>query len=324
MAKPRDPAFIAQGLCESLAERNADILDGVMSVHMQVTMATHFDVESAMLGERREHVIEEPDPAIEFGATAAIEIDEDGNIGLTGLAVKAGLSGFCHGVNHKLFGANTRWPLGERSEACHLSSMSSSPVSSPALEVLLSRASTDHLNAPAPDKEQIGRILSAGLRAPDHGKIRPWRYIVIKGKHRAEFAEQVVRAMLSADPEVPEKKIAKRRQRFSEMPMTIALVMALDPQSKIPVQEQELSVGAGAMNVLNALHAEGFGGFWVSSDFAEEPCFREALGLGDAQRLAGFLFVGTPDKPVHGSKRPDISDYMAFWKSEPVRFEADK
>ncbi|WP_438382312.1 nitroreductase [Asaia sp. BMEF1] len=202
--------------------------------------------------------------------------------------------------------------------------MSSAHPSPSALDVLLSRASTDHLSAPAPDKAQIARILSAGLRAPDHGKIRPWRYIVIKGKHRAEFAEQVVKAMISADPEVPEKKIAKRRQRFSEMPMTIALVMALDPESKIPIQEQELSVGAGAMNVLNALHAEGFGGFWVSSDFAGQPCFRDALGLSDAQRLAGFLFVGTPDKPVQGSKRPDIEDFMGLYKGEPVKFGADQ
>ncbi|WP_025885540.1 nitroreductase family protein [Asaia prunellae] len=202
--------------------------------------------------------------------------------------------------------------------------MSSAPPSSPALEVLLSRASTDHLTAPAPDKVQIARILSAGLRAPDHGKIRPWRYIVIKGKHRAEFAEQVVKAMISVDPEVPEKKIAKRRERFSEMPMTIALVMALEPKSKIPVQEQEMSVAAGAMNVLNALHAEGFGGFWVSGDFADQPCFREALGLSETHRLAGFLFVGTPDKPVEGSKRPDIDNFMGFYKGEPVKFEADR
>ncbi|GAB6854215.1 nitroreductase family protein [Asaia astilbis] len=202
--------------------------------------------------------------------------------------------------------------------------MSSAPETPSALDVLLSRASTDQLGLPAPDKGQIARILSAGLRAPDHGKIRPWRYIVIKGKNRAGFAEKVVEAMLAADPEVPEKKIAKRRQRFSEMPMTIALVMALNPQSKIPVAEQELSVGAGAMNVLNALHAEGFGGFWVSSDFAEQACFRDALGLTETQRLAGFLFVGTPEKPVGGSKRPDIQDYMAVYKGEPVKFEADQ
>ncbi|GBQ14829.1 nitroreductase family protein [Swaminathania salitolerans] len=202
--------------------------------------------------------------------------------------------------------------------------MTSAPSAPSALDVLLSRASTDHLVAPAPDKAQIARILSAGIRAPDHGKIRPWRYVVIKGKHRAAFAELVVRAMIAADPEVPEKKIQKRRERFSEMPMIIALVMALRPEGKIPLDEQKLSVGAGAMNVLNALHAEGFGGFWVSSDFAGEEVFRAGLGLEGAQTLAGFLFVGTPEKPVTGSKRPDIEDYMAIWKGEPVAFGADR
>ena len=269
-------------------------------------------------------MVEKTYAAIEVGLTASVEVDRNGDIGLTRLADNAGLSGVCHDAKHKLFVANRRWPLGEPAGTCHLSCMSSAPASSPALDVLLSRASTDHLSAPAPDKEQIARILSAGLRAPDHGKIRPWRYIVIKGKHRAEFAEQVVKAMGALDPDVPQKKIEKRRQRFSEMPMIVALVMALEPDGKIPVLEQELSVGAATMNVLNALHAEGFGGFWVSSDFADQPCFREALGLTGTQSLAGFLFVGTPDKPVHGAKRPDIADYMAVWKGEPVSFGADK
>lgn len=324
MAETGDAPLVAKGLSKGFAKRNADILDRMMAIDMQIAMAAHFEIESTMLCQSGQHMIEKADPTIEFGLPGAIQIDGNGDIGLTGLAVNAGLSGVCHTLFHKLFGANTRWPLGETRGTCHLSPMSSAHASPSALDVLLSRASTDHLSAPAPDKAQIARILSAGLRAPDHGKIRPWRYIVIKGKHRAEFAEQVVKAMVSADPEVPEKKIAKRRQRFSEMPMTIALVMALDPESKIPLQEQELSVGAGAMNVLNALHAEGFGGFWVSSDFAGQPCFRDALGLSDAHRLAGFLFVGTPDKPVQGSKRPDIEDFMGFYKGEPVRFGADQ
>lgn len=195
--------------------------------------------------------------------------------------------------------------------------------SAAALEVLLSRASTDHLVAPAPDKQQIARILSAGLRAPDHGKMRPWRYIVIKGKHRAAFAEMVIDAMRAVDPDVPGKKVEKRRQRFSEMPMIVALGMHLAPKAKIPVAEQEMAVAAGAMNVLNALHAGGFGGFWVTGEFMNEPGFLAAIGLGTSDRLAGFLFVGTPEKGPPEARRPDIEDYAAFWKGEPVTFRAD-
>ncbi|AQS89199.1 oxidoreductase [Neoasaia chiangmaiensis NBRC 101099] len=192
-----------------------------------------------------------------------------------------------------------------------------------ALAFLLSRSSTDHLVEPAPDKAQIAAILSAGLRAPDHGKMRPWRYIVVKGKHRRPFAELVTRAMKSVDPDVPQKKIEKRLHRFSEMPMIIALGMHIEPGGKIPVIEQEMSAAAGVMNVLNALHAEGFGGFWVTGEFADDPEFLATIGLNPPDRLAGFLFVGTPERAVREARRPDISDYMAFWKSEPVSFGAE-
>ncbi|WP_264815329.1 nitroreductase family protein, partial [Acidomonas methanolica] len=195
---------------------------------------------------------------------------------------------------------------------------------SPTLSFLLSRVSCDALAEPAPDKHQIAAILSAGLRAPDHGKLRPWRYVVIKGKRRAQFAELVVRAMRAVEPDISEKKIEKRFHRFSEMPMTVVLGMHLEESGKIPVSEQEASVAAGAMNVLNALHAEGFGGMWVSGDYMNEPEFRSALGLGDSDRIAGFIFVGTPTKTPHMPRRPEIEDYMAFWTGEPVSFRADK
>ncbi|CAI9119582.1 nitroreductase family protein [Brytella acorum] len=192
------------------------------------------------------------------------------------------------------------------------------------LDFLLSRASTDHLIEPAPEKAQLAVILSAALRAPDHGKLRPWRYVVIKGKRRQEFAELVVAAMRRTTPDVPQKKIEKRFQRFSEMPMTIALGMHIQPDGKIPVAEQELAVGAAAMNVLNALHAEGFGAMWVTGEYSDDPQFLAALGFASPHRIAGFLFVGTPEKGPSQTHRPDVEDYMAIWKGEPVSFGADK
>jgi len=191
------------------------------------------------------------------------------------------------------------------------------------LDFLLSRASTDNLVEPTPKGEQLRNILSAGLRAPDHGRMRPWRYTVIKGKHREAFAQVVLEAMERQEPDAPSAKKEKRRDRFSNMPMAIALGMHIVPDGKIPVIEQEMSVAAGAMNVLNALHAEGFGGVWVTGPFCEDRALLESLGLKDPHRLAGFLFVGTPEKPVEGRKRPDIEEYMAVWKGEPITFDAD-
>nr|WP_048846950.1 nitroreductase [Tanticharoenia sakaeratensis] len=192
-----------------------------------------------------------------------------------------------------------------------------------ALEALLSRASCDDLVDPAPDGAMLETILSAGLRAPDHGKLRPWRYVVIEGEHRAAFADLVLKGMRARDPDVPQKKLEKRRKRFGETPMTIALGMHLRPDNKIPLAEQEAAVSAGVMNVLNALHLAGFGGLWVTGDVADDPGVCEALGFAPPHRLAGFLFVGTPEETPR-SKRADIEDYMAVWKGKPVRFGADK
>ncbi|MCX8667482.1 nitroreductase [Acetobacteraceae bacterium B3987] len=192
------------------------------------------------------------------------------------------------------------------------------------LNVLLDRSSTGDLVAPAPQGDVLARILSAGLRAPDHGHLCPWRYVVITGDARSVFAEHVVAAVARQEPEAPEKKREKRRKRFSETPMIIALGMHLRPEHKVPVMEQEMAVAAGTMNVLNALHMEGFGGVWVSGAFCEDRSLLSQLGLEAPHRLAGFLLVGTPEKPDRSHARPDIGDYMAFWDGRsPIAFGAD-
>lgn len=202
--------------------------------------------------------------------------------------------------------------------------MTQVPSVSP-LELLLERSSTGDLIAPAPQGDVLARILSAGLRAPDHGHLCPWRYVVIAGEARSAFAEHVVAAVTRQEPDAPEKKREKRRRRFSETPMIIALGMHLRPEHKVPVMEQEMAVAAGAMNVLNALHMEGFGGVWVSGGFCEDRSLLSQLGLEAPHRLAGFLLVGTPEKPERAHGRPEIGDYMAFWTgSEPVTFGADE
>lgn len=212
-------------------------------------------------------------------------------------------------------------------------------ASSAALNFLLSRASTDALVLPAPEGAQLARILSAGLCAPDHGKIRPWRYVVIsdaaaKGTKLA-FAHKIMEAVARQEPDLPEKKKEKRLHRFASAPAIIALGMALEPEHKTPIWEQKMSIGAGAMNILNALHMEGFGGVWISGPFCEDPFLAENLGLkipdhtadsaSEPSFLAGFLLIGTPESGQKARKRADIAGYMSCWKPEShVSFGADK
>ncbi|MCE0745191.1 nitroreductase [Acetobacter sicerae] len=193
-----------------------------------------------------------------------------------------------------------------------------------ALESLLSRSSTDALTKPAPKGEELEAILSAVMRAPDHGKLRPWRLVVVKGDARVKLAEKIVESMkrLHADPDP--KKLEKRYKRFSTMPMTIVLGMHLRPDDKIPLLEQELAVGAAGMNLLNALHAAGYGAVWVTGDVAYDAVLAEELGFPAPHALAGFFFVGTPEKKDHETKRRPVEPYVAHWTGEPVSFDADK
>lgn len=193
-----------------------------------------------------------------------------------------------------------------------------------ALETLLSRASADTLVKPAPKGEELETILSTAMRAPDHGKLRPWRMALVRGDARLALAERVVASMKRLDPNVPEQKIEKRRTRFSTMPLTIVLGMHLRPEDKIPLLEQQLAVGAAAMNILNALHAEGYGGLWVSGDIAYDPELATELGFPPPHALAGFIFVGTPEKDRETPKRRSVAPYVADWTGAPASFEADK
>lgn len=192
------------------------------------------------------------------------------------------------------------------------------------MDMLLSRASTDRLKDPAPSPSQLTQILSTAMRAPDHGRLQPWRYVVIEGDDRPALAERIVASMARVEPEAPTAKIEKRRSRFSTMPMIIALGMHLRPEHKIPLWEQEMCVAAGAMNILNALHATGFGGVWVSGALVDDAVLAADLGLAAPARLVGFLFVGTPDGPLHTPKRADPELFTARWHGHPVTFGADK
>ena len=189
------------------------------------------------------------------------------------------------------------------------------------MDMLLTRASTDRLQDPAPAPAQLMDILATAMRAPDHGRLQPWRYVVIAGEDRPALAERIVASMARVEPEAPAAKIEKRRSRFSTMPMIIALGMHLRPEHKIPLWEQEMCVAAGAMNILNALHATGFGGVWVSGALVEDSILAADLGLS---KLAGFLFVGTPDGAQHTPKRADPALFTAHWHGQPVTFGADK
>lgn len=195
------------------------------------------------------------------------------------------------------------------------------------MDVLPSRASASVLRDPAPAGRVLEQILEAGLRAPDHGRLRPWHFVLIRDAARLAWAATVLAAMRARDPDVPQALLDRQLARLASVPLIIALRMRLAAAHRTPEIEQTLSVGAAAMNMLNALHALGFGGIWVTGPNSYDPAIVAALGLAPTDRLAGFLYAGTPAEPRSVPRRlPSTSisvNGQASRRRAPMRSEED-
>ncbi len=181
------------------------------------------------------------------------------------------------------------------------------------LETLLSRTSVSALVDPAPSGDALELILRTGLCAPDHGRLAPWRYVLVRGAARARLADVVEEALRRRDPDATAPMIEKQRGKFLRAPLIIALGARIRTDHKVPASEQMLAVAAGAMNLLNAIHATGFGAIWVTGANAYDPAVAAALGLHAPDCLAGFLFVGTPSARPAPAARPQLADHVLDW-----------
>jgi len=187
------------------------------------------------------------------------------------------------------------------------------------IDALITRRSMKFLRAPAPKPDELDRILQAAVRAPDHGALRPWRFALIRGEAIGRLADLAIGALKRAgDKRMTPEKEKSTREWLAAVPLLIALAYRIDHDNpKVPEQEQTLSAGAAAMNILNAVHMLGYGAFWSTGlgSYLEEV--QTALGFDPLEyRFLGYLAVGTPACAVPQANRPDPAAFVSEWTGQ--------
>lgn len=183
------------------------------------------------------------------------------------------------------------------------------------LDYLLHRRSTPHglLGTPAPSTNEISTILTAAARVPDHGKMNPWYFITFQGDNKDKIKPLLEAAYKTEDPSASAAKIELEGERFDRAPLVIA-VISRARKGKHPLWEQYLSAGAACQNLCLAANALGYGTHWLSEWYAFNDNFRASLGLDDRDNVAGFIYIGTPDKMPEERDRPDLIHITTNWK----------
>lgn len=181
------------------------------------------------------------------------------------------------------------------------------------IAALLSRESCWPLVEPGPREAELDLIFDAALRAPDHGRLRPWRFVCIRGTARAELGKVLVELVAAREPDKPRSVHEHRRQRAHAAPVIVALGAAISTDTAIPEIKQLLSAGAAAMNMLNAIHALGYGGFWVTGVDTYDPLLHRALDFEPSDRLLGFLFIGSRQSHELTAERPSRAEHVREW-----------
>lgn len=163
-----------------------------------------------------------------------------------------------------------------------------------ALTALHTRLSIPRLSEPGPDAAQIDLLLRAALRAPDHGVLRPWRFLVLQGEQRHQLAEIFVAAQLLDDPSSDLAVLDKVRSNPLRAPTVLVAVAETDPGNRVPVIDQVMAVAAATQNIMVAAHALDIGAMWRTGRMAEHPLVKQRLGFADKDEIVGYVYLGTP------------------------------
>lgn len=190
-------------------------------------------------------------------------------------------------------------------------------MDNPTLALLATRRSSKPmlLAAPGPRPDELERILTIAARVPDHKKLVPWRFIVIEGDAREKLGSDIVAACIAEEKEPPSAvRLAGEAKRLMRAPLVVCVVSRAVPNPGAPEWEQVLSAGAACFSMCLAANALGYGTCWITEWIAYSPRVRAALRLAEHERIAGFVYMGTPTERQPERERPALSDIVSRWQ----------
>ena len=183
-----------------------------------------------------------------------------------------------------------------------------------ALDLLLNRVSVGRLLEPAPDAAQRELMLRAALRAPDHGQLRPWRFLTVEGEARARLGELLAQALLAGNPEAKPEALDKARAMPLRAPLLVAVIAAPKTHFKVPESEQILSAGCAAHAIVLGAHALGLGAIWRSGELSHDPIVKAGLGVGAQEQIVGFIYLGSVEGERRTPPELDPADFVTAWQ----------
>ncbi|MYD42393.1 MAG: nitroreductase [Gammaproteobacteria bacterium] len=183
------------------------------------------------------------------------------------------------------------------------------------IDFLLSRRSVvaDLIGEPGPTEAELRDILSAAMRVPDHGKLAPWRFVLIRGRAREELGVIMGEAFRQENPDLHERYVEREQKRFSRVPIVVAVISQVTKDHKTPEWEQVLSAGAACQTMLIAALSMGFAAQWITEWYAYNAKVCDALKLKNDDRIAGFVYIGTA-QAIADRDRPNYDDVVSEWQ----------
>ena len=170
------------------------------------------------------------------------------------------------------------------------------------------------MREPGPSREEIEEILTLATRVPDHGKLAPWRFIVMTGDARRRITAELAAIARADKPDLSEEMVQVEETRFLRAPVVIAVVSRAGPHVKIPEWEQIMSAGAVCLNMVMAANALGYVSNWLTEWMAFDARAHRILGVEPGEKVAGFIHIGSTDFPVVERPRPVLADIVT-WQS---------